>query len=170
MELIEPERLGQVVVGPGVEGRNLVALLVPGREDEDRSAGIAPHVADDREAVGVGQSEVEQHQVGSALVPGRQRLGPGRGLSNSVAMGGEVRGEGTARRLIVLDEQQLRSRSISHASASPSSVGRRMVTASPPIGLEAAETLPPIASTSPRTTARPRPMPGRAADAVAGPR
>ena len=64
----ERERLGQVVVGAGVEGLGLVEVAVLGREHEDRRpvAGLA-QIGADLEAVATGQHDVEDDQVVGAL-------------------------------------------------------------------------------------------------------
>ena len=65
-QLADAERLGQVVVGAGVERRDLVVLAAARRQHDDRHRRPLAQVADEVDAVAVGQSEVEQHQVGRA--------------------------------------------------------------------------------------------------------
>ena len=63
----EAERLGDKVVGPGLQPGEMVFLGVAGREHEDRHADpLAPHLADHVLAVDVGQAHVEDHEVGVA--------------------------------------------------------------------------------------------------------
>ena len=67
-ELDPAEGLGQVVVGPGVEAPDLVAL---GGERGQHQDGHVAHVPDPLEhlpAVEVGQAHVEDDQVGVVLV------------------------------------------------------------------------------------------------------
>ena len=69
VELVDAERLGDVVVGAALERLDLLALLVAAGQDHDRRRGVAPDPPDDVEAVDVGQAEVEQHEVGSLALP-----------------------------------------------------------------------------------------------------
>ena len=63
LELGHPERLGQVVIGTGLEGQDLVHLAIPGGQDEDRGGPAARTLLDHDQAVPVGQAQVEQDQV-----------------------------------------------------------------------------------------------------------
>src|SRR5262249_2259524 len=62
--LLEMEGLGDVVVGAGVEALDLVAPAVAGGEDEHRHgpAGAPPRL-EHRDAVHLGQADVEDHRV-----------------------------------------------------------------------------------------------------------
>jgi len=62
-QLLQPERLDQVVVGPLVQGQHPVRFLTArGHHDDGRVAGLAEPAAD-LDAVDVRQSEIEQHHV-----------------------------------------------------------------------------------------------------------
>ena len=74
-QLVHAERLGDVVVGAGVEGLDLVEAVGPAGEHQDGYVGPAAEAGDDLGAVHVGQAEVEDHHVG--------RVG-GRAVSASV--------------------------------------------------------------------------------------
>jgi hypothetical protein len=63
LQLGEAERLDHVVVGPAAQAGHPVALLGPGGEHDDPDIGTFPQRPADVEAVPVGQSEVQQHQV-----------------------------------------------------------------------------------------------------------
>ena len=63
-QLVDAERLGEVVVGAQVEGPHLVLLAPPGRHHDDPDRGVGPDVAAQVEAVGAGQHQVEQDEVG----------------------------------------------------------------------------------------------------------
>src|SRR6266540_6079537 len=62
-ELAGPEGLADVVIGAGVQRRDLVPLLAARREDDDRHGGPLAQPADDVDAVGVRQSEVDDDDV-----------------------------------------------------------------------------------------------------------
>ena len=68
-QLADPERLGQVVVGAGVERADLVLLLADRRDQQDRRAQPVAQLPADVGAVGVGQHQVEDHQVGRRAAP-----------------------------------------------------------------------------------------------------
>ncbi len=76
-QLHHAERLGQVVVGAQVEPVGLVELVALGREhhDGDVPCGrLAPQAAQHREAVHIGQHDVEEHEVGNGLGAGVEEL------------------------------------------------------------------------------------------------
>ena len=105
-QLVEGERLAQVVVGPAVEAAHPVADRVARREEEHgRRPALAAMALQDLQAVRAGQPPVEDDEV---PVAGPQRL-PGR-----VAVGGVRDGEALVRQTVddrsgearvVLDEQ-----------------------------------------------------------------
>jgi hypothetical protein len=74
-QLIDPERLGHVVVRARVEGLDLVGGIGAARQHDDRHRRPPAQPLDYRHAVHVGQAEVEQYQVGRELRRQRQRLG-----------------------------------------------------------------------------------------------
>ena len=97
-QLAVDERLRQVVVGPGVEAADLVGVAAAAGEDDHRQARVEAGVdavgladlAQDVEAGGVGQGEVEQEQVRVVVAAEAQRVGgAGRG-HDAEAVGGEV--------------------------------------------------------------------------------
>ena len=66
-QLGEPERLGDVVVGAGVETHDDVGLLAAGGQHDDREPFVAGAQGPAHgEAVEVGQGQVEQHEVDAA--------------------------------------------------------------------------------------------------------
>ena len=62
VELVDPERLGHVVVGAALERLDLLALLVAAGQDHDRRRRLAADAPDDVEALDVGQAEVEEDE------------------------------------------------------------------------------------------------------------
>jgi hypothetical protein len=77
-------------------------------QDEDRRRRLAPDATDERRAVAVGQAEVEQDEVGPVGVPRSERLGDRSGLGDAVAVAAEVATDRGPRRLVVLDQQDVR--------------------------------------------------------------
>src|ERR1700720_4804243 len=67
-KLIDPERLGQVIVGAAIERFDLGAFLFPARKNNDRQSRAAlPYAFDDVETIHVGQTEVEDKEIGGAF-------------------------------------------------------------------------------------------------------
>ncbi len=80
-QLLQRERLGQVVVGAGVQPLDAVADGVAGGEQEDRHAvALAPQAASDVQPVEARHHDVEHDRIGCATLDRRQR---------TVAVGGE---------------------------------------------------------------------------------
>ena len=76
VELPGDEWLGHVVVGAGLQaGHDVVAVGASGHHD-DGHAARAPDLTAYREAVGVGEHEVEQHDVGVDLGQVGEALAP----------------------------------------------------------------------------------------------
>ncbi len=80
-QLVHAERLGDVVVGPGVQGLDLLVGGVPGGEHQDRHPGPAAQASDHLDAVHVGEPQVQDDDVGVARGGQLERGGPvGRGV------------------------------------------------------------------------------------------
>jgi hypothetical protein len=69
-QLAQPERLDDVVVGAELEQDHPVDLLAARRHHDDRHVAACPQPLAHHVALEVGETEVEQHQVGGA---GRER-------------------------------------------------------------------------------------------------
>ena len=79
-ELREPKRLGDVVDRAAVEPDDHVDLGVARRQDDDRERGLLREERPaDVDAVPVGKSEIEQHEVGRLLARHRPRRRRGAG-------------------------------------------------------------------------------------------
>src|SRR4029079_16270982 len=63
-QLLGLERLGDVVVGPGLEAADHVDGVAAGRQHHDGDAGLGPDLPADVDAVLAGQHQVEQDHVG----------------------------------------------------------------------------------------------------------
>ena len=122
--------------------------------------GSLAQPVDDVEATHVGQPEVEEDEVGPESLGGLEAALPGVCHLHPKAMALKVVGDGAADRRIVLDDQH--PRAVVHEGSSASGRGGDgMLKAkrAPPSGRFSAQIRPPWASTRPRATARPRPLP-----------
>ena len=87
LELGHAEGLGDVVIGPAVEGRDLAILFARGRKDDDRYVAPFADSPTDREPVDVGQSYVEHDHVGSEQRGLGESLFAGLDRGDLVALG-----------------------------------------------------------------------------------
>ena len=62
-QLLDRKRLGQVVVGTGIECANLVRILAARRDHDDRHARPCAHRLHHLDAVHIGQAQIEQHNA-----------------------------------------------------------------------------------------------------------
>ena len=124
-QLLHVERLGDVVIGSGVEGGDLVAAVVAGREDEDRHGGPAAEAADHVDATDPGKSEVEDDDVRMVSRGQEKRLLPGRRDVDVVATGPQVDRHRPQDRLLVVDDEDS-----AHVA-----VGKPIITVVPPPGV-----------------------------------
>ena len=73
IQLVDAERLGDVVVGTALQGLDLLALLVPAGQDHDRRRRLAPDAAHESSPSMSGRPEVQQDDVRPAALPAKQR-------------------------------------------------------------------------------------------------
>ena len=108
-QLVRAERLGQVVVGAGVEPGDPVDLRGPGREHDDRDLALAADQAEQLEAVEAGHHHVEQDQVVPAAEgPGEAPAAVVGGLQADAAPGEELLHQ-LAELDVVVDQQDARA-------------------------------------------------------------
>ena len=126
-QLVERERLHEVVVGAGVEPGDPVAHLVAGGEHEHGRAVAPLAQAPARgEPVDVRHQHVEHDHVGLRLQHRHERLGAVAGGDDVVALEGEGPHEGVAHALVVLGHEHpargtvLRAGAERHVVAPPS--------------------------------------------------
>ena len=62
-QLPEPEGLRQVVVGPGIQGRDLLLLHAPRGEDEDGESRPFPEAFDHLHPIQVREAQIQDDQV-----------------------------------------------------------------------------------------------------------
>ncbi len=105
--LFEVERLGDIVVGAGVEALHLVAPAVARGEDQDRHrAAVAAPRLQHRDAVHLGQADVEHHGViGLAVAEEVPLLAVERAIDDIAGIR-QRRGELTVEIRVVLDDEQ----------------------------------------------------------------
>ncbi|MNV69612.1 hypothetical protein D3C71_1625290 [compost metagenome] len=76
MQLVELERLDDVVVGARIQALNPFAQPVARGKDEHRRGVVArAQLLQDRQPASVGQPQVQQHGVKAMLHQGQSRLG-----------------------------------------------------------------------------------------------
>src|SRR6266540_4207934 len=160
-DLLHPEWLGHVIVGPGVEGRDLVGLLVPDGKDDDRDVGEGPHPTDHLGAVEIGKAQIQEHQVRSVLGRCHHGLLAGAGGLDRVAVGLQARPQGPSNLGLVVHHQDRGHGAGSCFTGCDSATGSSKTTAVPPDGDPSTQMRPPCASTTARAIARPRPLPVR---------
>ena len=107
-ELEHAERLGDVVVGAGIEEVDFLMLGVSRRQHDDRHRGPLANLAAHVHAGHVGQTEIEHDEVGPRR---RRRLDPGRPVRRFLDPGGDVvervANSATNLRLVVDDEDEI---------------------------------------------------------------
>jgi hypothetical protein len=117
VQLVERERLDEVVVGAGVEPRDAVADLVARGQHEDRRAVAAgAQAAADGEPVDARHADVEHHGVEAAGGQPLQRLGAVRRALDVVALDAEGAAERARERWVVVDDEQPMRGTMEHLS------------------------------------------------------
>ncbi len=83
-QLLGDERLGDVVVGAGLEpGDDIMAVGLSG-DDDDRHPAGRPDAANHVQAMDARQPEVDEQHIGILVLPDDQRLLPVRSLEDAV--------------------------------------------------------------------------------------
>ena len=178
-QLADAERLGDVVVGAGVERRDLVRLLAARREHDDRHGGPFAQPPDHLEAVEVGQAEVQDDDVGLSRLGFAEPLRARRRLEQSIAVARERGAQEAPDLRLVLDEDddgllaeggafRLAGGGPAGASLHPSAggasggaspIGSVKWKTAPPPARGSAQIFPPWVSMMAREIARPSPTP-----------
>nr|WP_238578678.1 hypothetical protein [Inquilinus limosus] len=105
-QLLSEERLGQVVVRPGVEAADFLVQPVQRRQHDHRRAGLQPpHHRQQRQPLGTAQPAVEQDQPVPRRGQGQLRLGVGGRAVDQEAALGEAAGDQPRHVRLVLDQQ-----------------------------------------------------------------
>ena len=120
-QLVDPERLGDVVVGAEIEGCHLLGLGGAHRQHDDRQLRPFADPRDHLLAVEIRQAEVEDHEIGAL---GR---GPGdgflaaRGLDHLVAVRAQADPQELADLGLVVDHQDAGEAIGAHGRVAPPS-------------------------------------------------
>jgi hypothetical protein len=114
-QLFKLERLGQVIVGPGIQAQDLVVDGVARRQDEHvrLEPRLAP-VAQERHAVDLGEHQVENDDVvagGAGLVVALLAV---LGGVDGEAFFFQAAAQGLCQRLVIFDQQDSHARSLPH--------------------------------------------------------
>jgi hypothetical protein len=119
-ELSDAERLGQVVVGAGIQGLDLVLLAHASGQHDHRNLRPAAQIAQEPHPIAVRQTQIEDDQIGLASAGIRQPLTHGLGLDDAPAFGLERRAHEAPDLPLVLDQNRDGQR-FSHAPIEPRS-------------------------------------------------
>ena len=156
-QLVDADRLRHVVVGAGVERRDLLPLLADRREHDHRCRAPGAQLTADVDAGPVGQHEIEDHRLGR---PHRRR-GERRlrrvGRLDLVAGAAQARPQRAQDLLLVVDDEDARRRSA--GTSAGATTGSASTNVAPCPSRDSAQTRPPFASAKPRAIASPSPAP-----------
>src|SRR5262249_13303423 len=103
-QLVHAEGFGHVIVGAQIERGDLRALATPDREHDDGHPRALPDLADEIEAVGIGQTKMEDDEIRRL---GAERWAGGGGvvrLDDAIALDAEARAQDPADRGLVVDD------------------------------------------------------------------
>ena len=106
-ELANAERFRQVIVGAELEAGDAIALRSARGEHENRNGRrlrIAPQFAADRQAVEVGQIEIEDHEIGHAALHREQTVLPAVEMRDRVTLALEIQSDREGDVGVVFDE------------------------------------------------------------------
>src|SRR5215217_6034079 len=107
-QLLELERLGQVIVGAGVESGYLVQEIVAGGQHEYRQFGLrSTDTPQDLLAVKPRQGDIEQHEIYHRLPGHSSSVLTVLRADKLVAVGGESAAQGPHERSVIFYEQDL---------------------------------------------------------------
>ena len=110
-QLVERERLRDVVVGARVEpGDTVVHLVARGQHQHGHAVPAAPHAAGDLEPVQSRHQDVEDHHIRLAVHDPREPVGPVDGEIDLVALELQRPPEGVAHGAFVVDHEDPHAR------------------------------------------------------------
>ena len=105
----ELERLGHVVIRPGLKAQDGVGVRVVARQHQDRALdALLAHDAGELAPVGVGEAHVEDHEVEEPRLGLGERVLAGGGLEHVEILGHhELLGQGLAQVVVVVHQENL---------------------------------------------------------------
>src|SRR6202790_3160321 len=109
-ELTGSERLGDVVVGAGLQSRDLVRLVTARRQHDDRHPRPAAYAGDHLGAVAIGQSQIDDQQIGFVRARFRQSAFRALGFDDAEVLQLEQRAQHATQLRLVLDHQHRTAR------------------------------------------------------------
>ena len=113
-QLLLAERLGDVVVGAGIERLDLGGLLALPGQDDDRRGAPPPDFLADRDPVEAGHRKIQDHQVRAVGVEAAQRFVAVVGRAHPVADAADQRGHGADHGRLIVDDQDAQRRLGAH--------------------------------------------------------
>jgi hypothetical protein len=117
------EWLGEVVVGPEVEGANLVGLLASGADHDHRGAMMVVHLLEDLPSIDKRESDVEQDDVDGGAAAQHLRCGDPVGRERRLVTGRVERSsKDLAERCVVLDDENVRAAFVGQQDPGPAGI------------------------------------------------
>src|SRR5664279_3827913 len=166
-EFIDPEWFRDIIVGAEIERFDLGAFILTTRQDNDRQGFAAiPDLTDDIEAIHVGQTEVEDYEIGGVSFDHVERGAGVRCVLDDIALALQARPQKAKDCRLVIDDENAKQ-TPGHDETSPvnhgvTGTGSLMVKTAPGWSIRLAAVIePPMDSTKPRQMASPSPVPAR---------
>ena len=159
-EFADPEGFFDIIISTKVKRRDLLALAVAGREDDDRDVRPASEAGDYLLAIHIRQAEIEDDEIRRLGGYGLQRFRARAGFDDLIARSRQRGFQKTLDLRLVIDDQDAR---LVHVISPLASLPENRMTIRVPRFFSAglsAWILPPMASTKPRAMDRPSPVPG----------
>jgi hypothetical protein len=105
-ELGAAEGFGDVIIGAGVEGGDLVVFAVVDGEDHDGDGAPFADASEDGQAIEIREAEVEEDEVGSVLGGGEEAIAAVGGFKDAVGVPFEGDAEEASDLRFVVDDEE----------------------------------------------------------------
>src|SRR6266849_4427246 len=165
-QLAGAERLGYVIIRPGVQSSYLICLAVANRQNKDRQSSPLPQTLEHLKAFHVREAEVQQDDVRPTLRCLEHSVLPGGRVSDTIAVSFQRDTKQTANLRLVIDHERIYPRcflfgahEISCTGGATSDCGSRNENNAPPPGRFSTAIVPPCASMKPFAMVSPNPLP-----------
>ena len=86
-QFLHPEGLDHIILRPGIQRGDLAGLVAADRQHDHRRRGPGPDLGQHRQAVGIGQAKVEDHQRRDLAGHGGDPVAGGGCLDHAMALG-----------------------------------------------------------------------------------